>query len=60
MSTTDRIVETQLRKLRDTSDTFVGCAILYFIYNTVFVNKTCDMRVPSRDRWWVVIPLLSA
>ena len=30
------MVETQLCKLRDVSDTFVGRDILYFIYNMVF------------------------
>ena len=37
VSTTDWMVETQLCKLRGTSDTFVGL-ILYFIYNMVFVK----------------------
>ena len=30
VSTTDRMVETQVRKLRDTSDTFVGRAYSIF------------------------------
>ena len=39
VSTTDWIVETQLCKLRGTSDTFVGRAYsMYLIYNVEFVN----------------------
>ena len=37
------MVETQLFKLRGTSDTLLGRAILYFIYNIVFVNLTYYM-----------------
>ena len=38
VSTTDWMVETQLCKLRGTSDTLVGVLILYFVYNMVFLN----------------------
>ena len=38
------MVETQLCKLRSTSDTFVGRADpIFFIYNVYFMNETYDI-----------------
>ena len=49
-----------------TSIDYIG--LLSHTYNTLYSSESCDncsinstvLRVPSRNRWWVVIPLLSA
>ena len=48
VSTTDRMVETQVRKLRDTSDTFVGRAysILHLCYGVCELNLRYGFYFP--------------